>query len=70
MRVFSIPGPRRPLTAVEPAASASSRERESREHREPVVVNVPIPLRPSGAVSVVAEAYGQYAEARAVDVYL
>jgi len=76
MRVTSIPGPRRPSTAVEPVASTSlslSRERQDpRRHdgREPVVVHVPVPLRPSGAASAVEEAYELSGDRRAVDLYL
>ncbi|CAI9404998.1 hypothetical protein [Nocardioides sp. T2.26MG-1] len=72
MRVTSIPGPRRPSTAVEPLTASVPRERREPGHsrREPIDVHVPAPIRPSGAVSAVAEAYGQYGERRAVDLYL
>jgi hypothetical protein len=73
MRVTSIPGPRRPSSAVEPFAPATPREgRDPRRHdrRKPIVVHVPVPLRSSGAVSAVAEAYGIVGDRRAVDLYL
>ncbi len=72
MRVISDAGPRRPCAAVEPVAATPRDRPDQRRHerREPIVVHVRMPLRPSSAVSAVEEAYALAGERRAVDLYL
>ncbi len=72
MRVISLPGPRRPSTAVEPVAASVPRERRDprRRPRPESVVHVAVPRRTSGALTAVEEAYGLTADRRAVDLYL